>query len=294
MTYDSSLNPIAAQKFAADLNEALLAEGGVTDGTYEVFDCGNANAMNVGSLMKVPSMTKQTSANTNVVSGLSTYANVTITPEKFTVKIPVDAFSKLDANIDIRNKTVEQAAMSVRGQKDQIIIDALVSAAAAGGFPSTNTIAKTIGGSNTGMNKAKMRAVANLFVKNNVAMDDACGLINSQSLLDLVGDLESAQYNLLDSSGPTRQGAVEKIYGIDNLKVIGNPVGDYAGLSLASNTRQNFFWSKRTVAAVIKKEIDVKFMDDPATGGEAVFAYLYMGAAVVKDDGIVLVNTHEA
>ncbi len=93
------------------------------------------------------------------------FSSVTLTLSDFNAAEYSDIFSQAKVNFDERQELVQVVASAMGRRQDQMILDALAASSTA------LTVANSIGGSNTNLNVAKLRAAKRLLDKNNVPAD---------------------------------------------------------------------------------------------------------------------------
>jgi len=93
------------------------------------------------------------------------FSSVTLTLSDFNAAEYSDIFSQAKVNFDERQELVQVVASAMGRRQDQMILDALAASSTA------LTVANSIGGANTNLNVAKLRAAKRLLDKNNVPAD---------------------------------------------------------------------------------------------------------------------------
>ena len=108
-----------------------------------------------GSTVKFPKIGKGTASirvpQTDVTPMSVTYSQVTATMEDFIAAEYSDIFNQAKVNFQDRAELVQVVSGAIGRRMDQVVIDALVASSG------TNTVANSIGGSNTNLNVAKLR-----------------------------------------------------------------------------------------------------------------------------------------
>ena len=108
-----------------------------------------------GSTVKFPKIGKGTASirvpQTDVTPMSVTYSQVTATMEDFIAAEYSDIFNQAKVNFQDRAELVQVVSGAIGRRMDQVVLDALVASSG------TNTVANSIGGSNTNLNVAKLR-----------------------------------------------------------------------------------------------------------------------------------------
>lgn len=108
-----------------------------------------------GSTVKFPKIGKGTASirvpQTDVTPMSVTYSQVTATMEDFIAAEYSDIFNQAKVNFQDRAELVQVVSGAIGRRMDQVVLDALVASSG------TNTVANSVGGSNTNLNVAKLR-----------------------------------------------------------------------------------------------------------------------------------------
>ncbi len=148
-----------------------------------------------GSSVKFPKIGKGSATlrvpQTDVTPMNVSYSQVTCTLQDWNAAEYSDIFHQAKVNFDERRELVQVVSAAVGRRMDQLVIGALE------GSSSTLTVSNDIGGTDTGLNTAKLRRAKALLDKQNVPMDGRCMLIHANSLESLLGEtaVTSADFN---------------------------------------------------------------------------------------------------
>ena len=148
-----------------------------------------------GSSVKFPKIGKGSATlrvpQTDVTPMNVSYSQVTCTLQDWNAAEYSDIFHQAKVNFDERRELVQVVSAAVGRRMDQLVIGALA------GSSSTLTVSNDIGGTDTGLNTAKLRRAKALLDKQNVPMDGRCMLIHANSLESLLGEtaVTSADFN---------------------------------------------------------------------------------------------------
>jgi hypothetical protein len=93
------------------------------------------------------------------------FSHATVTLQDFNAAEYADIFNQAKVNFDERQELVQVVANAIGRRQDQIILDALA------GSSTSNVVDENEGGTDTGLNVAKLRAAKKLLDKNNVPME---------------------------------------------------------------------------------------------------------------------------
>jgi hypothetical protein len=148
-----------------------------------------------GSSVKFPKIGKGSATlrvpQTDVTPMNVSYSQVTCTLQDWNAAEYSDIFHQAKVNFDERRELVQVVSAAVGRRMDQLVIGALA------GSSSALTVSNDIGGTDTGLNTAKLRRAKALLDKQNVPMDGRCMLIHANSLESLLGEtaVTSADFN---------------------------------------------------------------------------------------------------
>ena len=224
---------------------------------------------------------------TPVVATNQSASAVEITTTKYSVAQWTDIFLQGEVNFDAKQESAKAVAMAAGRKVDQVVIDALE--LLDGSY--TNTVGVAIGGANTNLNVAKLAEAAKQLDINGVPQTDRFGIIHTNSHHSLTQEttVASSDYN---SNRVLKDGRINDYYGFE-FKQIGN-LADEAGLTLASNVRNNFLFQKSAIGLVMGMEINVEIEYHQDYGAHLVTAFFSAGSKVIDELGISFVDTYEA
>ena len=141
-----------------------------------------------GNTVKFPKIGKGSATirvpQTDVVPLNVTYSQVTATMEDFIAAEYSDIFDQSHVNFSERQELVQVVSGAIARRMDQVVLDALTAASG------TNTVANSVGGSNTNLNVAKLRAAKKALDAKNVPADGRCMIIHANSLDSLLAETE--------------------------------------------------------------------------------------------------------
>ena len=141
-----------------------------------------------GNTVKFPKIGKGSATirvpQTDVVPLNVTYSQVTATMEDFIAAEYSDIFDQSHVNFSERQELVQVVSGAIARRMDQVVLDALTAASG------TNTVANSVGGSNTNLNVAKLRAAKKALDAKNVPADGRCFVIHANSLDSLLSETE--------------------------------------------------------------------------------------------------------
>lgn len=148
-----------------------------------------------GNTVKFPKIGKGTATirvpQTDVTPLNVTYSQVTATMEDYIAAEYSDIFNQAKVNFQERAELVQVVAGAIGRRMDQVVIDAL--SASSG----TNTVANSIGGANTNLNVAKLRAAKKAMDAKNVPAQGRCMVVHANNLDSLLAETEvtSSDFN---------------------------------------------------------------------------------------------------
>lgn len=148
-----------------------------------------------GNTVKFPKIGKGTATirvpQTDVTPLNVTYSQVTATMEDYIAAEYSDIFNQAKVNFQERAELVQVVAGAIGRRMDQVVIDAL--SASSG----TNTVANSVGGANTNLNVAKLRAAKKAMDAKNVPAEGRCMVVHANNLDSLLAETEvtSSDFN---------------------------------------------------------------------------------------------------
>lgn len=148
-----------------------------------------------GSTVKFPKIGKGTASirvpQTDVVPMSTTYSQVTATMEDYIAAEYSDIFNQLKVNFQDRAELVQVVSGAIGRRMDQVVIDALVASSG------TNTVSNDIGGTDTNLNVAKLRAAKKAMDAKNVPAEGRCIIAHANNMDALLAETEvtSSDFN---------------------------------------------------------------------------------------------------
>ena len=242
-----------------------------------------------GNTVKFPKIGKGSATirvpQTDVVPLNVTYSQVTATMEDFIAAEYSDIFDQTHVNFSERQELVQVVSGAIARRMDQVVLDALTAASG------TNTVANSIGGSNTNLNVAKLRATKKTLDAKNVPADGRCFIIHANSLDSLLGETEvtSSDFSSVKS---LVQGEVDTFLGF---RFITMGDRDEGGLAIdGSNDRICFAFHKDAMGLGISMN-QTSRVDYIAEKTSFLVASMFSAGSVAIDaDGIVKVTCRES
>jgi hypothetical protein len=212
------------------------------------------------------------------------FSQVTCTLEDWNAAEYSDIFSQQKVNFDERQELVQVVGNAIGRRQDQLILDALT------GSSTSLTVGNDIGGTDTGMNVAKLREAKRLLDKNNVPMDGRHIIIHANSLSQLLAEtsVTSADFNTVRA---LVQGELNTFLGF-TFHVVGDRTE--GGLILSTNDRKCFAFHRDAVgyAEGIAPRTEINYV--PEKTSWLVNALFSAGAVAIDDEGIVKIDAYEA
>ena len=148
-----------------------------------------------GSTVKFPKIGKGTATvrvpQTDVTPLNVTYSQVTATMEDYIAAEYSDIFNQAKVNFQDRAELVQVVSGAIGRRMDQVVIDALVAASG------TSTVTNDIGGTDTNLNVAKLRAAKKAMDAKNVPAEGRTMLVHANNLDSLLAETEvtSSDFN---------------------------------------------------------------------------------------------------
>ena len=212
------------------------------------------------------------------------FSNVTATLQDWNAAEYSDIFNQQKVNFDERQELVQVVANAIGRRQDQIILDALAASSTA------NVVTEDEGGTDSGLNVAKLRAAKKLLDKNNVPMDNRHIIIHANSLASILGEtaVTSADFNTVRA---LVSGELNTFLGFTF-----HTIGDRAegGLPIANSERKLWAFHRDAIgyAEGIAPRTEINYI--PEKTSFLVNAVFSAGAIAIDAEGIVEVQTTDA
>lgn len=212
------------------------------------------------------------------------FSQVTCTLTDWNAAEYSDIFNQAKVNFDERQELVQVVANAIGRRQDQIILDALA------GSSTSNVVTEDEGGTDTGLNVAKLRAAKKLLDKNNVPMDNRHIIIHANSLASILGEtsVTSADFNTVRA---LVSGELNTFLGFTF-----HTIGDRSegGLPIANSERKLWAFHRDAIgyAEGIAPRTEINYI--PEKTSFLVNAVFSAGAIAIDAEGIVEVQTTDA
>ena len=242
-----------------------------------------------GNTVKFPKIGKGSATirvpQTDVVPLNVTYSQVTATMEDFIAAEYSDIFDQSHVNFSERQELVQVVSGAIARRMDQVVLDALTAASG------TNTVANSVGGSNTNLNVAKLRATKKALDAKNVPADGRCFIIHANSLDSLLSETEVTSSDFASVKALVT-GDVDTFLGFQFI-TMGDR--DEGGLAIdGSNDRTCFAFHKDAMGLGISMN-QTSRVDYIAEKTSFLVASMFSAGSVAIDaDGIVKVTCRES
>jgi hypothetical protein len=241
-----------------------------------------------GSTVKFPKVGKGVAtarvSQTDVTPMNVGFSNVTCTLGDWNAAEYSDIFSQQKVNFDERSELVQVVGNAIGRRQDQIILDALAASS------TSLSVSEDIGGTNTGLNVAKLREAKKLLDKNNVPMDNRHIIIHANSLSSLLGEtaVTSTDFNTVKA---LVQGDVNTFLGFTF-----HTIGDRSegGLPVADSERKLWAFHRDAIgyAEGIAPRTEINYVAEKTSW--LVNALFSAGAIAIDAEGIVEVQTTDS
>lgn len=212
------------------------------------------------------------------------FSQVTCTLQDWNAAEYSDIFSQAKVNFDERQELVQVVGNAIGRRQDQLILDSLTASG------TSLTVGNDIGGTDSGMNVAKLREAKRLLDKNNVPFDGRHIIIHANSLSTLLAEtsVTSADFNTVRA---LVQGELNTFLGF-TFHVVGDRTE--GGLILSTNDRKCFAFHRDAVgyAEGIAPRTEINYI--PEKTSWLVNAVFSAGAVAIDDEGIVKIDAYEA
>ena len=241
-----------------------------------------------GSTVKFPKVGKGVAtarvAQSDVTPMNVGFSNVTCTLGDWNAAEYSDIFSQAKVNFDERNELVQVVANAIGRRQDQMILDALAASS------TSSIVTEDEGGTDTGLNVAKLRAAKKYLDKNNVPMDNRHIVIHANSLASLLSEtaVTSSDFNTVRA---LVSGELNTFLGF-NFHTIGDR--SEGGLPIASSERKLWAFHRDAIgyAEGIAPRTEINYI--PEKTSWLVNAVFSAGAVTIDAEGIVEIQTTDA
>lgn len=254
----------------AQLRPAVRVRSGVEGSTYKFPKIGKGVAQ-----VRIPQ--------SDVTPLNVTYGSVTATLSDYIAAEYSDIFMQAKVNFDERAELVKVVSGAIGRRQDQLIIDALVASS------TSNTVASSIGGSNTNLNLDKLLAAKKLLDAKNVPMDNRHIFIHANNLSGLLGETKvtSSDFNSIKA---LVNGELNTFLGF-NFHTIGDR--DEGGLPLSAGDRKVYAFHRDAIgmAEGIAPKTEINYI--PEKTSFLVASMFSAGAVAIDAEGIVEITCDE-
>ncbi len=260
-----------AYQASAVLRPAVRIRSGVEGSTYKFPKIGKGVAQ-----VRIPQ--------TDVTPLNVTYSQVTATLSDYIAAEYSDIFMQAKVNFDERRELVKVVSNAIGRRQDQLILDALTASSA-------TSVSNDIGGSDTNMNVAKLRAAAQTLNTNNVPMDNRHIIIHASSLASLLSEtaVTSTDFNTVKA---LVQGEINTFLGF-TFHVLGDRT-EGGLIKDGSNDRTCFAFHKDALglAEGIAPKTEINYV--PEKTSFLIASMFSAGAVAIDDEGIVKIVCRES
>ena len=212
------------------------------------------------------------------------FSNVTCTLSDWNAAEYSDIFSQAKVNFDERSELVKVVANAIGRRQDQLILNALAASS------TSLIVTEDEGGTDTGLNVAKLRAAKKALDKNNVPMDNRHMIIHANSLSSLLAEtaVTSADFNTVRA---LVSGELNTFLGF-TFHTIGDR--EEGGLPIASSERKLWAFHRDAIgyAEGIAPRTEINYI--PEKTSWLVNAVFSAGAITIDAEGIVDIQTTDA
>jgi len=242
-----------------------------------------------GSTVKFPKIGKGTATvrvpQTDVTPMSVTYSQVTATMEDYIAAEYSDIFNQAKVNFQDRAELVQVVSGAIGRRMDQVVIDALVAAS------STNTVSNDIGGTDTNLNVAKLRAAKKAMDAKNVPAQNRVIVAHANNMDSLLAEtaVTSADFNTVKA---LVQGEIDTFLGF---KFVSLGDRDEGGLAIdGSNDRIVYAFHKDAVGLGMGMNQQSRVDYIPEKTSFLVASMFSAGAVAIDDEGIVKITCRES
>jgi len=242
-----------------------------------------------GSTVKFPKIGKGTATirvpQTDVTPLNVSYSQVTATMSDFIAAEYSDIFNQQKINFNERQELVQVVSGAIARRMDQVCLDALAAAS------SPNTVGNDVGGTDSNLNVAKMRAAKKALDAKNVPADGRVLVIHANSLDSLLGETEvtSSDFNTVKA---LVQGDINTFLGF-NVVTLGDR--DEGGLPIDGSSDRTVYAFHRDALGLGIGMGQTSRVDYIAEKTSFLVASMFSAGAVsIDDEGIVNITCRES
>jgi hypothetical protein len=259
------------------LREAVRTVTGVKASTFRFHKLGKGIA-------------NQKSIHENVTPMDVSHTNATATLQQWFAPEYTDFFANEEAPFDERQALVKTVAGSLSRREDQLVLDQLADSVIS--YTAGQTVASSIGGTDTNLNVAKLREAAEILDDNGAPHEDRffiAGMSQKKSLLSETEVTSSDYANVKALVG----GDVDTFMGFKFIW-INDRSAEEGGLPVASSVRECYAIHKDAIGLAIGNDIitDINFIDEK--DAYLVKGKMRAGSIAIDTDGLVLVQCDES
>jgi hypothetical protein len=196
-----------------------------------------------------------------------------------------DIFNQQKVNFNERQELVQVVSGAIARRMDQVVLDALTAAS------SPSTVSNDIGGTDTDLNVAKLRAAKKAMDANNVPAEGRTILVHANNLSSLLSETEvtSSDFNTVKA---LVTGEVDTFLGF---KFITLGDRDEGGLAIdGSSDRTIFAFHRDAIGLGIGMGQQSRVDYIPEKTSFLVASMFSAGAVAIDDEGIVSITCREA
>lgn len=242
----------------------------------------------VGSTHRFPKMGKGLAQpripQSDVVPMNVTHSNATATLSDWEAPEYSDIYDLQKINYDERKELVTTISSAIGRRADQIVLDAADAGASA------TQVDENVGGTNSGLNVAKLRRAKRLLDAAGVPSSDRTFVINANGLEDLLGEEKSTSIDYASVKALVN-GEVNTLLGFNFVMIEDR---DEGGIALTGNLRKNFAYHKSAIGLAVGIDMRTE-MNYIAEKTSWLTNGLYSAGAVgIDSEGIIEVLTYEA
>ena len=242
-----------------------------------------------GSTVKFPKIGKGTATvrvpQTDVTPLNVSYSQVTATMEDYIAAEYSDIFNQQKINFNERQELVQVVSGAIARRMDQVVLDALAAAS------SPSTVGNDIGGNDSNLNVAKMRAAKKALDAKNVPAEGRILVIHANSLDSLLGETEvtSSDFNTVKA---LVQGDINTFLGF-NVVTLGDR--DEGGLPIDGSSDRTLYAFHRDAVGLGIGMGQTSRVDYIAEKTSFLVASMFSaGAVAIDDEGIVTITCRES
>jgi len=276
-----NLSAVAQQEFDSMVHQVYQSDGKLRK-AVTIRTGVNADIYKFRTMGKGLANQKASQAVVTPMDVAHTLVNCTL--ENWNAPEYTDIFDQAEVNFQEKEQLARAIALAIRRREDQLIIDALDASTP------TATVTSAIGGADTGLNVAKLRAAGEALDNNGVPGEGRFMVANTRSKWTLLGETEttSSDYNTIQALA---QGSINSFAGFEFLWIADNAEGGIT--EGAGDVYDGYAFHRDAVGLAVGIDFRTEINYDFSRTSWLCNGLYKAGATAIDETGIVKVQSDE-